>query len=231
MTGFDEAMTHRNTKSAFFGKLFCDVNVVQPPTAQNSQVLDSTPKFAENVLRPDSKGNPFTLAGLKRTPSPSLSKPSAQYTPSAGDLPEAALLQVRLLPIDEKKEVPVAVHIVKNITVEENDPPQVPGSQNKSNRKKPPQMAETFKQMMDENRRINENPYYHSVVASSEGATGKEYQAACEVGCVCKLYHGDTKEDEGQPVIVIPSLESKMLEGKFTLQILATEDIIVERVN
>jgi len=110
----------------------------------------------------------------------------------------AALLQVRMLPVDMHQEVECAVHIVKNNDISE--------------------------------KRINENPSNHALVAST-GSKGSEYIIATEVGCVCKLLHGVEDEDEGDSVIVIPSLETKQHCGKFNLQFLSTEDIIVERVN
>jgi len=225
MAGSYEAKMHRNTSSVFFGKLYLDVNVVRATTAESSLFVGS---MHGEALRPESGGDPFTMAGFTKTilsPRHSgLSSPASSHGP-----PEAALLQIRLLPAGEKKEVPVAVHIVKNNSEEESlDQALAVGGKNG---KRQTLASSAFRQEPAENRRINENPYYHSVIASSAGASGKEYLAATEVGCVCKLIHGENKDDEGEAVIVIPSLESKLMDGKFLLQILATEDIIVERVN
>lgn len=71
---------------------------------------------------------------------------------------------------------------------------------------------------------IAENPGYHSVLASS-GHPGEIYSAASEIGAVCEL------TGEGDEVIVIPSLQTTKLVGKFKLVILSSEAITVQRVN
>jgi hypothetical protein len=148
--------------------------------------------------------DPFAAAGLGAQPKleKRSSRPVSRETrPSSGMSvpPEAALLQARLLPVNDQQKVEAAVHVVKNNSIRDV--------------------------------RVNENPYYHNLIASSADASGKEYQVAPEVGCVCKLLHSAHEDDEGEPVIVVPSLENCRLDGKFVLQILATEDITVERVN
>jgi len=77
---------------------------------------------------------------------------------------------------------------------------------------------------------IYENPYHHSVIGAS-GEPKKDYLVASEVGCVCKLMHGETEEDEGEPVYVIASLEKTDMHGRFHIQLLATEDVTVERIH
>lgn len=72
---------------------------------------------------------------------------------------------------------------------------------------------------------IAENPGHHTVVASS-GKPGSEYSAASEIGAVCELV--DDMEDE---ILIIPSLQTRKMEGKFRLIIKSTEAITVERVN
>jgi len=117
---------------------------------------------------------------------------------------QAAKLQVLMLPTDPTQKVACAIHICKNLPHED--------------------------QRFYGDDRINENPYYHHVIASS-AVDKHEYQVASEIGAVCKLHHGATEEDDGESVFIIPSLERREDHGKFSLQILATEDIIVERVN
>jgi len=73
--------------------------------------------------------------------------------------------------------------------------------------------------------RIAENPLLHDVIANSL-FNGHEYGVESEVGAVCML----STEEDGD-VIVIPSLESKTMEGKFTLQLRSTEEIVVKRVS
>jgi len=115
-----------------------------------------------------------------------------------------AILQVRMLPVDSNQHVPCAVHIVQNGKHED--------------------------ERIYPNHKICENPFYHHVIASS-AVDKEEYQIASEVGCVSKLIHGAEEEDEGEPVFIIPSLETNTHTGKFSLQFLATEDIIIDRVN
>jgi hypothetical protein len=115
-----------------------------------------------------------------------------------------AILQVRMLPVDSNQHVPCAVHIVQNGKHED--------------------------ERIYPNHKICENPFYHHVIASS-AVDKEEYQIASEVGCVSKLIHGAEEEDEGEPVFIIPSLETNTHAGKFSLQFLATEDIIIDRVN
>merc|ERR1719343_1473867 len=71
-------------------------------------------------------------------------------------------------------------------------------------------------------RRVVENPGLHSIVACSSVA-GQSYAGASEVGTVCNLSPGP---DGG--VLVIPSLETKLSEGKYTLHLCCTEEIVVE---
>jgi len=126
---------------------------------------------------------------------------------SAPSNPKAALLQVRMLPSDSNQKVPCAVHIVQNHDFEDKRFPA-----------------------HEDDGRVLENPFHHTVIGSS-CVEKIEYQVASEVGCVCKLVHGATEDLEGENVIVVPSLETAKMHGKFKLELLATEDIIVERVN
>lgn len=71
---------------------------------------------------------------------------------------------------------------------------------------------------------ISENPGHHTVVASS-GKAGAEYSAASEIGAVCELI--DDMEDE---ILIIPSLLTRKMEGKYRLVIKSTEAITVDRV-
>merc|ERR1712192_60817 len=75
---------------------------------------------------------------------------------------------------------------------------------------------------------IAQNSLYHTVRACS-GEAGKVYSAASEVGVVCKLTYNE-KSGEGEAVFVIPSLETRDLQGEFDLTILCTNEVEVERV-
>jgi len=81
-----------------------------------------------------------------------------------------------------------------------------------------------------EDHRISENPRHHTVVACS-GTPLDEYQVASDVGAVCSLRPGATESEDGEPVFVIPSLDTCRSEGSFKLQFHSTEPIIVEKVN
>lgn len=72
--------------------------------------------------------------------------------------------------------------------------------------------------------RIAENPALHDVIADSL-FEGNEYNAEAEVGAVCKL-----SVDEDGDVIVILSLEGKLMEGAYILQLRSTEEIVVKTV-
>jgi len=144
-------------------------------------------------------------------------RPSKLVTPSV----PSAILLARLLPADHHQKVECAIHIVKNLPSDDTFPAHVGKNMKKKNEEPVEKKEET---------RINDNPYYHDVIASS-GEKNNDYIVSSEVGCVCKLLHGATVEDEGEAVYVIPSLEFKSLSGKFKLELQSTEDIIVERVH
>jgi hypothetical protein len=140
----------------------------------------------------------------------------------------AALLQARLISTDTTQKVECAVHIVKNLEYWETTPAEA-----NAEKKKKPKPGDPPVMMIKEERRILENPYYHTVLASScsdDGNSKNDYIVAAEVGCVCQLFHAASVDDEGDAVFVIPSLETRLLQGKFRLELMATEDIIVERV-
>merc|ERR1712113_1087344 len=76
----------------------------------------------------------------------------------------------------------------------------------------------------DNENTIAENPGYHMVIAAS-GKAGAEYSAASEIGAVCELL-----EDMEDEIIIIPSLQTRKMEGKYRLVIKSTEAITVDRV-
>lgn len=76
----------------------------------------------------------------------------------------------------------------------------------------------------DNENTIAENPGYHTVIAAS-GKAGAEYSSASEIGAVCELL--DDMDDE---IIIIPSLQTRKMEGKYRLVIKSTEAITVDRV-
>jgi len=71
---------------------------------------------------------------------------------------------------------------------------------------------------------ISENPGYHTVIASS-GKPGAEYSDAAEIGAVCEL-----TEDVEEEILIIPSLKTRDMVGKYRLVIKSTEAITVDRV-
>eukprot|EP00930_Biecheleria_cincta_P038037 TRINITY_DN26132_c0_g1_i1.p1 TRINITY_DN26132_c0_g1~~TRINITY_DN26132_c0_g1_i1.p1 ORF type:complete len:2057 (+),score=378.38 TRINITY_DN26132_c0_g1_i1:113-6283(+) len=73
---------------------------------------------------------------------------------------------------------------------------------------------------------ISENPSFHNVVACS-GPPGREYSTNSEIGTVLKI------GDEAQqvcPLMVIPSLKTTRGQGKFTMTVMSTRELIVERL-
>jgi hypothetical protein len=164
--------------------------------------IDEMIEPGATTLAPPEQSKAPGSAGSEKDSKTGSRRPSKE-SKTGSDVPhQAALLMARLLLVDQNQKVSCAVHITKNHNLEEKV--------------------------------INENPFHHHVIASSGNSHGlgkQEYQIASEVGCVCKLIHGASEDEDGEPVHVIPSLDSKLTHGKFVLQLLATEDIIVERVN
>jgi len=158
------------------------------------------------INQEDSQTNPKAPPRSHHVKADSLgSETAGTGTASTSGDKKAALLMARLLPCDVNQKVACAVHITKN-----------------------------HKDFFEE-KAIAENPSHHTVIATSANSHGlsknESYQVASEVGCVCKLIPGENEDCEGEPVHVIPSLETRGSHGKFMLQLLSTEDILVERVN
>jgi hypothetical protein len=76
----------------------------------------------------------------------------------------------------------------------------------------------------DNENTICENPAHHEVVGSS-GKRGAEYSTAAEIGAVCEMTN-DIEEE----ILIIPSLQTRVMEGKYKLIIKSTEAITVDRV-
>uniref|UniRef100_A0A7S3W3N8 Uncharacterized protein n=1 Tax=Strombidinopsis acuminata TaxID=141414 RepID=A0A7S3W3N8_9SPIT len=74
-------------------------------------------------------------------------------------------------------------------------------------------------------KRIVENPAHHEVVNTS-GFEGEDYRDFAEVGCICQML-----EDNAGGVIVIPSLETKAMKGKYTLHFMGTEPLDIQRLD
>jgi Ca2+-binding EF-hand superfamily protein len=73
---------------------------------------------------------------------------------------------------------------------------------------------------------ISENPSFHNIVSCS-GPPGREYSTSSEVGTVLKL------TDEAQqvcPLMMVPSLKTSRGQGKFTITVMSTRELIVERL-
>jgi len=79
---------------------------------------------------------------------------------------------------------------------------------------------------------VQENSMLHALIASSS-TVDAAYHIASEVGTVCALPPAppDREDGLGEPIFVVPSLETKDSEGAFRLSILSSVYVDIERVN
>jgi len=75
-----------------------------------------------------------------------------------------------------------------------------------------------------EHRRIAQNPRHHNVAGQSHFDGAKKYAVATEIGAVIRA------NPDGRGYVVIPSLENKWDEGRYSLRFYCSEEITVERV-
>lgn len=73
---------------------------------------------------------------------------------------------------------------------------------------------------------VSENPSFHNVVACS-GPQGREYSTASEIGTVLRL---DDEENQVCPLMIVPSLKTVRGQGKFTITVMSTRELVVERL-
>lgn len=124
--------------------------------------------------------------------------------------PAEPLLLAILTPVAWKPQgAPAAVHVIHNRAARLED------------RKRGAQR--------DLESRVVENPRFHHVLGSSS-TEEDEYRMAPEICAACRLSLDADGDGEADPVFVVPSLETVESVGTFTLTLLATTKVTVERV-